>query len=130
MYLLLTQVFPNVYINSFDLSFDLGTKKTLSLFTDNSREKSKFIHDIHSVILETHRPALCDPLACIPVFSPEDIISIHEAYGNVELDGQRTRGLLVFDWLRKEDLPGQFKLRALAEINLPAFIARIDASYN
>jgi hypothetical protein len=41
------QVFPRIIINSFDLSFDLGSKKTLGLFTDERTEKAKFIHDIH-----------------------------------------------------------------------------------
>lgn len=71
------KVFPRILINSFDLSFDLGTKKTVGLFTEEKREKAKFIHDIHSNILKTHRPAVCDPLACISVFSPEDIISFY-----------------------------------------------------
>jgi inosine-uridine nucleoside N-ribohydrolase len=45
---------------------------------------------------------VCDPLACISVFSPENILSFYEAYGEVETLGKRTRGLLVFDWLRAE----------------------------
>lgn len=65
------EVFPKICVNSFDLSFDLGTKKTLNLFVDDSTPKSKLIHDIHSVILSTHRPSVCDPLACISVFTPE-----------------------------------------------------------
>ena len=28
------KVFPRILINSFDLSFDLGTKKTIGLFTE------------------------------------------------------------------------------------------------
>ena len=67
------KVFPRVIISSFDLTFDLGTNKTIALFTEDTREKAKFIHDIHSVILQTHRPSVCDPLACIAVFSPEII---------------------------------------------------------
>jgi inosine-uridine nucleoside N-ribohydrolase len=69
---------------------------------ENGREKARFVHDIHSEILKTHRPAVCDPLACISVFSPENILSFYEAYGEVETLGKRTRGLLVFDWLRAE----------------------------
>jgi inosine-uridine nucleoside N-ribohydrolase len=71
------EVFPKICVNSFDLSFDLGTKKTLSLFVDESTPKGKLIHDIHSVILQTHRPSVCDPLACIAVFSPEVIESVY-----------------------------------------------------
>lgn len=75
------KVFPRVIISSFDLTFDLGTTKTVGLFTEDTREKAKFIHDIHSVILQTHRPSVCDPLACIAVFSPEIINQYYEAYG-------------------------------------------------
>jgi len=70
----------------------------LPLFIEDTRPKAKLIHDIHSHILETHRPAVCDPLACIPVFSPQLVKSIYQAYGQVETAGQRTRGLLIFDW--------------------------------
>jgi hypothetical protein len=48
----------------------------------------------------------------------------------VEREGQRTRGLLVFDWLSKDELPNRHKIMAIAEIDLDAFIKRIDDSYN
>lgn len=108
----------------------MGSKKTLGLFTEERREKAKFIHDIHGEILKTHRPSVCDPLACIPVFFPEDIHSYYEAYGDVETTGKRTRGLLVFDWLRTEELPGRSKIMAVAEINLNSLIQHISDSYN
>lgn len=74
-------VFPLVCISSFDLSFDLGTTRTLHLFTESQRPKAKLIHDIHSHILESHKPAVCDPLACIPIFSPDVVNSVYQAYG-------------------------------------------------
>ncbi len=48
---IVVEVFPRICINSFDLSFDLGTRKTLDLFMEEKRPKAKLIHDIHSVIL-------------------------------------------------------------------------------
>lgn len=77
------EMFPLVVISSFDLSFDLGVRKTIGLFTDDSTPKSRFIHDIHSVILQTHKPSVCDPLACLPVFSPQLVKSVYKAYGRV-----------------------------------------------
>jgi hypothetical protein len=44
--------------------------------------------------------------------------------------GKRTRGLLVFDWLREEPIQGRHKIMAVAEINLDDFIKRISDSYN
>ena len=85
-------------ISSFDLCLDLGTNKSIVLFTDDSTPKSKLIHDIHKDILKTHKPSICDPLAVIPVFNPEIIESMYQAYGKVELNGVRTRGALQLDW--------------------------------
>lgn len=41
------EVFPCVVMSSFDLSFDLGTTKTLDLFHHKSTPKGKLIYDIH-----------------------------------------------------------------------------------
>ena len=122
------KVFPLVCILSFDLSFDLGTTKTLSLFTDRSTPLSRLINDIHGQILSTHRPSVCDPLACIPIFNPELVESSYKAYGDIEINGGRTAGLLMFDWFTDE-IKGRSKIWAIADINLQGIIERINESY-
>ena len=77
------EVFPLVVVASFDLSLDLGTKKSIDLFYDLKRPKGKLVHDIHGQILETHRPSICDPLAVIPVLSPDVADSIYKADGRI-----------------------------------------------
>ena len=126
---IVTDTFPLVCISSFDLSFDLGTTKTLPLFTEVSRPKARLIHDIHAHILETHRPAVCDPLACIPIFSPELVSSVYQVHAKVETAGLRTRGALVLDWFGSGGSKWS-KLWAVGDIDLDSFIKHVDQSYN
>ena len=79
--------------------------------------------------MSTHFPIVCDALACIPVFSPEDIGGYYENYAEVETVGVRTKGLLIFDWL-KENIPGRSKIMAIESIDLKVFSKRISDSYN
>jgi len=123
------EVFPLVVISSFDLALDLGTDKTINLFLDRTRPKAKLINDIHGIILSTHKPSLCDPLACIPVFSPEIITGIYKAYGRIEMGGNRTSGLLSLDWF-KEDVKGKEKIWAISDIDAEKLVKSVNESYN
>ena len=123
------EVFPLVCVSSFDLSLDMGTEKSLKLFQDFTRPKGKLIHDIHGVILATHKPSVCDPLACIAVFNPELITGVYKAYGRIEMAGERTSGMLSLDWF-KEEIKGKEKIWAISDIDVDKFINNMDDSYN
>lgn len=69
------------------MSLDIGASKTLALFTERERPKARFINDIHGVILSTHKPSMCDPIAIILAMCPEDILFLYEGYADVELNG-------------------------------------------
>ena len=123
------EVFPLVCVSSFDLSLDMGTEKSLRLFQDFTRPKGKLIHDIHGVILATHKPSVCDPLACIAVFNPELITGVYKAYGCIEMAGERTSGMLSLDWF-KEEIKGKEKIWAISDIDVDKFINNMEDSYN
>jgi inosine-uridine nucleoside N-ribohydrolase len=103
----------------------MGTNKTIGLFQDCSRPKGKLIHDIHGVILSTHKPSVCDPLACIAVFNPELITGIYKAYGRIEMGGHRTSGMLSLDWF-KEEIKGKEKIWALSDIEVDKLVKNMD----
>jgi inosine-uridine nucleoside N-ribohydrolase len=125
------EVFPLIVVLAFDVSLDLGSTATISLFEDDTRVLGKMIHDIHGEIMKTHRPSVCDPLACIPVFNPEIVEGIYQAYGRIEIAGERTSGLLMLDWFESEpEKKERSKIWAVSGIDLPALMARISDSYN
>lgn len=107
----------------------MGTDKTIKLFHDYARPKGKLVHDIHGVILATHKPSVCDPLACMSVFNPKIVTGVYKAYGRIEMGGMRTSGMLGLDWF-KEDIKGKEKIWAICEFDMNEFINNIDDSYN
>ena len=122
------EVFPCVVISSFDLSFEIEGDKTMELYHEKSTRKGKMIHDIHGEIMKKMKPSVCDPLAVIPVFNPEIVESIYQAYGHVEINGIRTRGALTLDWF-SDNSEGKKKLWAIAEINTERMVDNIKQSY-
>ena len=94
--------------------------KNMQEYVSQKNKKSQFMKTLLEAHLKYHnytqlQNRFCDAVAMVVALDRDVVTKTHSVYGTVELHGEHTKGMCVFDWLKKTK--NEPNLSVVGEVN-------------